>query len=59
MILLAQPWWIPVALAAILLGDAIISTRPSAFIRHCLDGVKLPREWWWILIVIKLLAAAG
>ncbi|QIK64362.1 hypothetical protein G7068_14975 [Leucobacter viscericola] len=59
MILLAQSWWIPAALAFILFADAIISIRPPAFIRACLDGVKLPREWWWMLIVIKLLGTAG
>jgi hypothetical protein len=43
----------------VLLGDAALSLRPPAFIRDCLDGVGFPREWWWTLIVIKVLAAAG
>lgn len=51
--------WLTVALAAVLLGDALLSVRPPAFIRDCLDGVRLPRDWWWILIAIKLLAVVG
>ncbi|GAA3220040.1 DoxX family protein [Nonomuraea helvata] len=52
-------WWPTALLALALLVDALLSIRPPAFIRDCLDGVGLPREWWWTLIVIKLLAAAG
>ncbi|WP_053383977.1 DoxX family protein [Leucobacter celer] len=59
MILLPDPWWPQALLAAIVLGDALISLRPPAFIRDCLDGVGFPRDWWWTLIVIKLFAAAG
>ncbi|TWS26114.1 hypothetical protein FK268_02380 [Tsukamurella sputi] len=51
--------WLTVALAAVLLGDALLSMRPPAFIRDCLDGVRFPRDWWWILVVIKLVAVAG
>ena len=48
-----------VVLAGALLLDALLSLRPSAFIRDCLDGVRFPRDWWWALIVIKLVAVAG
>ncbi len=51
--------WLTVALAAVLLGDALMSLRPPVFIRDCLDGVRFPRDWWWILVVIKLVAVAG
>ncbi len=51
--------WLTVALAAVLLGDALMSVRPLAFIRDCLDGVRFPRDWWWSLVVIKLVAVAG
>lgn len=51
--------WLTVALAAVLLGDALMSVRPLAFIRDCLDGVRFPRDWWWTLVVIKLVAVAG
>jgi DoxX-like protein len=54
-----DPWWPTALLAAALFGDAMLSLRPPAFIRQCLEGVNFPREWWWTLIVIKLLAAAG
>lgn len=57
--LLPQPVWPVVVLAAVLLGDAVLSLRPPKFIRDCLDGVGFPREWWWVLIVVKLLATAG
>lgn len=57
--LLPDPWWPVAALAAMLLGDALLSLVPPKFIRDCLRGVHFPREWWWTLIVIKLLAVAG
>lgn len=57
--LIPDPWWVPAILALVLLGDAVMSLRPPAFIRDCLDGVGFPRDWWWTLIVVKLLAAAG
>ncbi|MDA2811582.1 DoxX family protein [Nocardiopsis sp. RSe5-2] len=59
MTLLPDPWWPTALLAAALLADALMSLRPPAFIRDCLDGVGFPREWWWTLIVIKALAAGG
>ncbi|WP_407547793.1 DoxX family protein [Streptomyces sp. Pv4-95] len=54
-----DPWWPQAVLAGILVVDAAMSIRPPAFIRACLNGVKFPEDWWWTLIVIKLLAAAG
>ncbi|WP_293783129.1 DoxX family protein [uncultured Aeromicrobium sp.] len=59
MILLPGLWWVPAALAFVLLADAALSIRPAAFIRECLNGVRFPHEWWSTLIVIKTLAAAG
>lgn len=52
-------WWPSAVLALVLLSDAAMSVRPPAFIRDCLDGVRFPREWWWTLIVVKLLAVIG
>lgn len=52
-------WWLTVLLALGLFGDALISIRPPAFIRGCLDGVGFPRDWWWTLVVIKIVAAVG
>ena len=52
-------WWLTALLALILFGDAVMSLRPPGFIQRCLDGVRLPRDWWWILVVTKLMAAAG
>ncbi len=46
-------------LAVAVFSDAVMSIRPPKFIRDCLNGVNFPREWWWILVVIKLLATAG
>lgn len=53
------PWWPTAVLAAILLFDALLSLRPPRFIRDCLGGVHFPRDWWWALIAVKLLAAGG
>jgi DoxX-like protein len=46
-------------LALALFADAVMSIRPPGFIQKCLDGVGFPRDWWWTLVVIKLLATAG
>lgn len=54
-----EVWWPAAVLALALLSDAAMSVRPPAFIRDCLDGVGFPREWWWSLIVIKMLAVTG
>ncbi|WP_083501896.1 DoxX family protein [Sphaerimonospora mesophila] len=54
-----DPSWLVLILAGLLFMDAAMSVRPPKFIRDCLNGVHFPREWWWILIVIKLLATAG
>ena len=58
-ILLPEPWWLEVALAAALAVDVGMSIRPLEFIRDCLNGVGFPRQWWWTLIVIKSLAVSG
>ena len=59
MVLLPDPWWPTALLALALLSHAVMSIRPPRFIRDCLDGVHFPREWWWTLIVIKLVATTG
>lgn len=59
MIHASELWLVPALLALILFADALISVRPPTLIQRCLDGVRLPRDWWWALIVIKLTAAAG
>lgn len=56
---LPSPWWPVAVLAIILLVDALMSIRPPTFIRQCLEGVKFPEEWWWVLIAVKLLAVGG
>jgi len=59
MSLLPLLWWPGAVLAAVLFVDAALSVRPPQFIRDCLDGVHFPRDWWWALVAIKLLAVAG
>ena len=59
MTLLPHPAWLVIILAALMFIDAVMSLRPPKFIQNCLNGVNFPREWWWILIVIKFLATAG
>ncbi|WP_329252701.1 DoxX family protein [Actinoallomurus sp. NBC_01490] len=54
-----HPWWLTALLALALFSDALMSLRPPAFIQRCLEGVGFPRDWWWTLIAIKLLATAG
>jgi hypothetical protein len=59
MISTPSPWWPTAVLALALFSDALMSIRPMEFIRICLEGVRFPRDWWWALIVVKLLATAG
>lgn len=58
--ILLPSWWVPpVLLATVLLVDVALSIRPVRFIRDCLHSVRFPEEWWWALLVVKTLAAAG
>ncbi|NLG55305.1 MAG: hypothetical protein GX542_06610 [Rhodococcus sp.] len=54
-----DPTWPVIVLAVILGGDALVSMRPPALIRDCLTSVNLPRDYWWALIWIKIVAVAG
>lgn len=51
--------WPVIILALVLFSDVLLSFRPPKFIRDCLDGVNFPRDWWWVLIVVKMLAIVG
>ncbi|MFG1809604.1 DoxX family protein [Streptomyces sp. NPDC049040] len=57
--LIPGPSWPQVVLAVLLASDVLMSVRPPGFIRVCLEGVGLPREWWWVLLVPKTLAVVG
>ena len=59
MILTPTFWMLPAFLAAVLLGDVALSIKPVRFIRDCLNSVRFPENWWWSLLVIKVLAAGG
>ncbi len=59
MILTPTFWMLPAFLAAVLLGDVALSIKPIRFIRDCLNSVRFPENWWWSLLVIKVLAAGG
>jgi hypothetical protein len=59
MTLLPDPWWPVAVIAVIVAGDAAMTFRPPTFIAACLDGVGLPRDWWWVLAVVKVTAVAG
>lgn len=59
MSLLPDPAWPTMALAVVMLADAALTARPPAFVRDCLEGVRFPRDWWWTLVMVKLVAAAG
>lgn len=59
MILIPTSWMLPTLLAAVLLGDVALSIKPVRFIRDCLQSVNFPENWWWSLLVIKVLAAGG
>lgn len=52
-------WWLSAILAIVLLSDAALSVRPPKFIRDCLEGVGFPKDWWWTLVVVKVIAGVG
>jgi hypothetical protein len=53
------PQWPSIVLAVVIFGDAVMSIKPPQFIQKCLDGVNFPRDWWWALVYIKIVAAIG
>lgn len=59
MSLLPDPTWPAIGLAIILFADGLLTFRPPRFIAACLNGVGFPREWWWVLALVKFLAASG
>jgi hypothetical protein len=59
MTLLPDPIWPVVVLAVIACGDGLLTFRPPKAIADCLDGVGFPRDWWWVIAVVKFLATAG
>lgn len=58
-ILLPDPVWPIIVMAVIVFADGLLTFRPPTAIAACLDGVGLPRDWWWVLAVVKFLATAG
>lgn len=59
MLLIPSFWLLPAFLATVLLADVVLSIRPVSFIRDCLESVRFPEDWWWVLLVVKMLASAG
>lgn len=59
MTFIPDPQWPQLLLAGLLVLDVALSLRPAGFIRTCLNGVGFPEDYWWALIAIKSLAAAG
>ncbi|WP_181273895.1 DoxX family protein [Brevibacterium oceani] len=59
MTLLPDPIWPVIVLAVTVFGDGLLTFRPPRAIAACLDGVGFPRDWWWVIAVVKFLSAAG
>lgn len=56
---LPDPQWPIIALALVQLVDGIMCIKPVPYIVGCLEGVKLPRRYWWLLSPVKFAATAG
>ncbi|MCX4445163.1 DoxX family protein [Streptomyces sp. NPDC087866] len=56
---LPSPVWPVVVLLVIQAGDAAMMLRPPRFIVDCLEGVRLPRDWWWVLTTAKTASVVG
>ena len=59
MVLLPDPVWPVVVLAAISFADGLLCVKPVAFIAQCYRDVNWPRSYWWLMPPIKFAAAAG
>lgn len=59
MLMLPDPVWPVLVLAAISLFDAAISWKPVAFIAQCWEDVHVPKRWWRTLSWLKIAAGAG
>ncbi len=57
--MVVDPWWPVVLLAAIQVVDGVLCLGPVSFVAACLDDVRFPRRFWWVLSPIKFAAAAG
>lgn len=57
--MLPDPRWPVVLLAIVQAADALLVLLRPPFIVACLDGVRLPRRWWPLLVWLKAAAAAG
>lgn len=56
---LPSPVWPVLVLLAIQAGDAAMMLRPPKFIADCLDSVRFPRDWWWVLTTVKTASVVG
>lgn len=56
---LPDPKWPVVLLLAVQAFDTLLVLKPPAFIRGCFDGVGFPREWWWVMPIVKGASAIG
>ncbi|MYY04590.1 MULTISPECIES: DoxX family protein [unclassified Streptomyces] len=56
---LPSPVWPVVVLLVIQAGDAAMMLRPPRFIADCLESVRLPRDWWWVLTTAKTASVVG
>ncbi|MEU6961298.1 DoxX family protein [Streptomyces chrestomyceticus] len=56
---LPSPVWPVLILLVIQAGDAVMMVRPPKFIVGCLEGVRFPRDWWWVLTTAKAASVVG
>lgn len=56
---LPSPIWPVVVLLVIQAGDTAMTLRPPRFIADCLESVRLPRDWWWVLTTAKTASVVG
>lgn len=54
-----EPWWPLAVLALIQFGDGVLCLKPVEFIRQCLIDVGFPRQYWWVIPVLKFAATGG
>lgn len=53
------PAWPVTVLAAVQLADAAVGLRPLPFVARCLEDVGWPRELWWTLPTVKIIAGVA
>lgn len=58
-LMLPDPVWPVIVLAAVSAVDGVLCLKPAPFIAQCFTDVNFARRYWWIASPLKFAAAVG